>query len=142
MIKLPEKWPYWPRENFDLKPLSEHWRPADHILLSETVDLVGRAIFGEEWTGEELRARHEVEPGVQRLPPIPERRDCSGRVITTKEPIIEAAFTLWKQEHPNLVEMWRAEHSALKRYDEIVRKLRTDLNARTQIGRASCRERV
>ena len=101
MVKLPEKWPYRPPEKYDLKPLSEHWRPAGYLLLSEAVDIVGRATFGDDWTGEELKARQlgktvleppseledtistGLEAGVQRYPSSLESR--GGWRVTTTE---------------------------------------------------------
>lgn len=152
MVKVPEKWPYRPPDKYDLKPLSEHWRPAGYLLLSEAVDIVGRATFGEEWTGEELKARQlgktVLEPpseledtiytglkaGVQMLPSSLESRG-GWRVTTTEGNRIvdseERASALWKQERPKLVKMCRAEEGARQRHDAIVQKLRTDLNAGT-----------
>lgn len=155
MVKLPEKWPYWPPVNLDLNPLSEHWRPADHILLSEAVDIVGRATFGEEWTGEELKARrlstfHSPPPQQTEDPgpfqdPSPSTIYLAGiqrisarggwSVITAKGTrdldSEDKAVALWKQEEPKLLEMWREEEAARGRHDAIVPKLRTVLNAGT-----------
>ena len=159
MVKLPEKWPYWPPENFDLIPLSAHWRPADHILLSEAVDLIGREVFGPEWSGQELKARQlstvhspppqqTEDPGPFQDPsPSPiypagiDRISSSSpapggwRVITAKGNRYldseDKAVALWKQEQPKLLEMWREEKAARARHVAIVRKLRTDLNAGT-----------
>lgn len=146
MIKVLRDWPYWPPEEYDFTPLSEHWRPAGYLLLSEVVDIVGSATFGDEWTGQELKARElpfsqekiisPVEAGVRHYPsPPPSRGDDSWRVFTTQgDQFIkskEAAFELWESEKPQLLEMWQKEDAAWGRHDVIVRKLRTDLNAGT-----------
>ena len=148
MSNLRSKWPYWPPKEYDLKPLSKHWRPPRYILLSEVVDLVGRARFNDEWSGGELEARpigtalpqlpSEIEEivwktsqyGIRRLPTS--RLGSGGwRVITTRGDRIvkseELASELWKEERPKLLELWKAEHSARTRYEETVHQLRTDL---------------
>ncbi len=50
-------WPYKPPPEHDIKSLSDVYRPPGYILLSEVVEMVGKAMMGEEWTGEELKAR-------------------------------------------------------------------------------------
>jgi hypothetical protein len=149
LVKAIRRWPYKPPDGLDPKPLSDHWRPNGYVLLSEAVDTLGRATFGQEWTGNELKARPSggasVEPpsdrpdgiiiearaGINRLPPARPRSPWSVwttqgvRQVDTEE----RAMATWQEERPKLLAMWRAEHGARQRHDEIVSKLRTDLYA-------------
>ena len=147
MIKVPTSWPYWSPFDLDVKPLSDIFRPSGFILLSEAIEMVGKATFGEEWTGEELKARHVIDidieefsredgapsilwpDGIQATPTNPE----SWRVVTTQGNLVvdseDEARSLWMRERPKLINMWRRELAARQRHDQIVRRLRGDLNA-------------
>ena len=57
--------PYWPPSVHDLNPLSDIFRPSGFILLSEAIEMVGKATFGEEWTGEELKARRVTDTNLE-----------------------------------------------------------------------------
>ena len=146
-------WPYKPPSEYDVKPLSDVYRPPGYLLLSEVVEMVGKATMGEEWTGEELKARSLtnvileesshlentspwVPPGGivfvgvgRHLSPIRER----WKVITTRGNRFvnseEEARALWNQEEPNLRDMWDREDAARQRHTTIARKLQRSLNA-------------
>ena len=109
--------------------------------------MVGKATLGEEWTGEELKARRFTDTdleessrrdggpnvlwpdGIQALPARPMR----WRVVTIRGNLIvdseEKAHSLWTREKPKLIDMWRRELAARRRHNQIVRQLRGDLNA-------------
>ena len=140
-MRLPEKRPYWPPKEIRVNPLFQIWRPAGYLLLSEALDVIGRATFGEKWTGAELRARnvfdtvlkppHKMEDrfiyspiDIQRVPTGWLVTTTSGNVIVDSE---DEALALWRQERPDLVQMWRAERSARYRFRLTARKLRDDL---------------
>ena len=144
-------WPYKPPSEHDIKSLSDVYRPPGHILLSEVVEMMGKATLGEEWTGEELNARsltnailqesshlENTTPGLPPggivfvgvdLSPIRER----WMVITTRGDRLvsseEEAQALWTQEEPKLRDMWDREIAARQRHTTIARKLQSDLNA-------------
>jgi len=120
------------------------------ILLSEAVETVGNSMFGERWTGEELKARSVdhlafMESGQEEGPaqilcpdgvdliPGTLRRGLRWRVITRKGTVAvdteEEAQSLWRREKPKLIEMWRREIAARRRFDQVVQRLRSDLNA-------------
>ena len=146
-------WPYKPPSEYDVTLLSDVYRPPGYILLSEVVEMVGKAMMGEEWTGEELKARSLtnvileesshlentspwVPPGGivfvgvgRHLSPIRER----WKVITTQGDRLvnseEEARALWNQEEPKLRDMWDREDAARQRHTTIARKLQRSLNA-------------
>ena len=118
--------------------------------------MIGKATLGEEWTGEELKARSLTHAILQesshlehtstslthdgmvvmvevdgQLGPVPER----WTVITTRGDRLfnseKEAQALWKQEKPKLRDMWHRETAARQRHNTIARKLRSDLNAGT-----------
>ena len=147
MVKLLEKWPYLPPSHHDFKPLSDIFRPSGYILLSEAVEMMGKATFGEEWTGEELKARRVIDTdfeessrqdgaprvlwpdGIETFPKKPNRWHVGTtqgiRVFDSEE----EARSLWNREKPKLIDMWWRELAARRRHDQIVRKLRGDLAA-------------
>ena len=149
-------WAYKPPSEYDVTLLSDVYRPPGYILLSEVVEMIGKATLGEEWTGEELKARSLTHAILQesshleqtsfsltpdgmvimelvdgRPSPVPDR----WTVITTQGDRLvsseEEAQALWKQEKPKLRDMWDREIAARRRHNTIARKLRTDLNAGT-----------
>ena len=147
-------WPYKPPSKYDVTLLSDVYRPPGYILLSEVVEMVGKAMMGEEWTGEELKARSLTNAILQesshleqtsfsltpdgmvimvavdgRLSPVPDR----WTVITTRGDRLvnsqEEARALWNQEEPKLRDMWDREDAARQRHTTIARKLQRSLNA-------------
>ena len=143
-------WPYEPPSEHDVNLLSDVYRPPGYLLLSEVVEMMGKATMGAEWTGEELKARslnHAilqesshlenttpwVPPGGIEyegvdLSPIRER----WKVITTQGDRLvnseEEARALWNQEEPKLRDMWDLEDAARQRHNTIARKLQKALN--------------
>ena len=75
--KILTRWDFRPPKKIEAKPLAKIWRPERHVLLSEAVELIGRARFGDQWTGEEIRARRldvgppELLAGKNFLEPAP-----------------------------------------------------------------------
>ncbi len=147
-------WPYKPPSEHDIKPLSDVYRPPGYILLSEVVEMMGKATLGEEWTGEELNARSLTNAILQesshleqtsfsltpdgmvimvavdgRPSPVPDR----WTVITTRGDRLvnseEEARALWTQEEPELRDMWAREIAARQRHNTIARKVQNDLYA-------------
>ena len=133
---------YIPPNRVTAPPLSDIWRPDGYVLVSEGVEIMGRADFGNDWTGEELKARqyasripepHIVflpdEDGVRRVPgTLPERwqvQTADGRRVIFRSE--QEARERWREERPKLLEMWRAEHAARKRFDAVVSRIRTEL---------------
>ena len=111
--------------------------------------MVGKATFGEEWTGEELKARRVTDTDLEessRQDGAPRVLWPAGieafpasvgptrwRVVTTRGNLMvdskQEARSLWNREKPKLIDMWWRELAARRRYGQIVRKLRGDLNA-------------
>jgi len=136
---------YIPPNKVTAPPLSDIWRPDGYVLVSEGIEIMGRADFGNDWTGEELKARQYAsripephimflpdEDGVRRNPGVGVHGDdfwfvqtSDGRRVVI--PSEQEARARWREERPKLFEMWLAEHAARKRFDVAVSKIRTEL---------------
>ena len=61
-----------PPDRVTAPPLSKIWRPVGYVLLSVGVEIMGRAEFGSDWTGMELKARQlastKQDPHITFLP--------------------------------------------------------------------------
>lgn len=134
---------YRPPQKVTAPPLSEIWRPDGYVLVSEGVEIIGRAEFGSDWTGMELKARQIAstmpEPNIKFLPDedgvrrVPDTRidgwfvqTADGRRVVIRSE--QEAHERWREERPKLLEMWRAEYAARKRFDAVVSRVRTELH--------------
>ncbi len=106
---------------------------------------MGRAEFGSDWTGMELKARQLAstkqdphitflpdEAGVGRNPGVGVHGvDCwfvqtaDGREIVIRSE--QEARKRWSEERQKLLDMWRAEYAARKKFDAVVTRFRTGL---------------
>lgn len=143
MITVP-RWRYRPPDRTPAAQLDRIFRPPGYVLLAEAVDILGKERFGDAWTGTETRARklpgaekaegldHSVllwseDDVITAMPSHPP----SWRVLTeigeVRTESKEAADARWREARPRLVEQYKNELAAWRRYDEILRLLREQL---------------
>ena len=136
---------YLPPNRVTAPSLSKIWRPDGYALVSEGIEIMGRADSGCDWTGEELRARQYTstkpephimflpdEDGVRRNPGVGVHGEdawfvqtADGRRVVIRSE--QEARARWREERPKLFELWLAEYAARKRFDGVVSKIRTEL---------------
>ena len=141
MAKSRPRLQYLPPNKVTAPPLSKIWRPDGYVLVSEGVEIMGRAEFGDDWTGMELKARKfastSPEPniiflpdkdGVRRIPEsLPERwqvQTAEGRRVVFRSD--NDARERWREERSKLFDLWQAERAAGKRCDAVVSRIRTE----------------
>ncbi len=103
---------------------------------------MGRADFGSDWTGAELKARRFAsttpEPNIMFLPDeagirrVPESRPDRWQVQTADGPRVvfhskQQARERWRDERSKLLENWEAEYAARERFDAVVGRIRDEL---------------
>lgn len=142
MARPRTRWRYSPPDKVTAPPLSEIWRPAGYVLLSEGVEIMGRADFGSDWTGAELKARQSAsttpepkdtfllgESGVERIPDTRKNlwmvKTADGRGVFIHSE--QEARERWSDERSKMLEHWKAEYAARERFDAVISRIRTEL---------------